>query len=137
MFMSKEELLEGYLNNAYYGNRAYGVQSASKTYFNKEASQLSLSESALLAGIVSNPTKFDPINHYEEALIRKDHVLELMKNNGIITAEDYELSKDEKVQINFQQQSITAPHFVNHILSQPEKMKDKYNKRSIYIYNNR
>ena len=63
--MTKDEILERYLNTVYFGNGAYGVQAAAETYFGVGAGELDLAQSALLAGMIANPTRYDPIRHPE------------------------------------------------------------------------
>ncbi|WP_155938382.1 transglycosylase domain-containing protein [Propionimicrobium lymphophilum] len=76
--LSKKEILERYLNIAYYGDRAYGVQAAAQHYFGVNASELDLAQSALLAGLVQNPSTSDPVNNLDAALARRDAVLNAM-----------------------------------------------------------
>jgi membrane peptidoglycan carboxypeptidase len=83
--MSKDEILQGYLNIAYFGAGAYGVQAASKRYFSKPASALSLEQAALLAGITKNPTAFDPTRNPKDARARRDIVLNRMAQLRIVT----------------------------------------------------
>ncbi|MFT4147664.1 MAG: transglycosylase domain-containing protein [Micrococcaceae bacterium] len=87
--MSKDQILTGYLNVAYYGAQAYGIEAAAKTYFNKTASDLSLPEAAYLAGAVQNPTKFDAFQNPEASKERRDQVLERMLYYGHITQDQY------------------------------------------------
>src|SRR5690349_19158913 len=75
---SKDWILERYLNIAYFGDGAYGVQAAARHYFNKNAKDLDLRESAMLAGLVKNPTGYDPTNSPDEALTRRNTVLNRM-----------------------------------------------------------
>ncbi|GAA2183197.1 transglycosylase domain-containing protein [Brooklawnia cerclae] len=74
--LTKDEILERYLNIAYYGDGAYGVQAAAKHYFNKNASELDVAESAMLAGLVQNPSGTDPVNNLDAALERRAAVLD-------------------------------------------------------------
>jgi membrane peptidoglycan carboxypeptidase len=83
---SKDWILERYLNLAYFGDGAYGIQSAARHYFGKNASQLNLAESALLAGIVKNPTGLDPTNSPDAALERRNVVLDRMAQLNVISA---------------------------------------------------
>jgi membrane peptidoglycan carboxypeptidase len=83
--MSKDKILESYLNIAYFGAGAYGVQAAAKRYFSKPASELNLEQAALLAGITKNPTAFDPTRNPKDARIRRDVVLRRMAQLGIVT----------------------------------------------------
>lgn len=81
---SKDEILEMYLNVIYFGSGVYGVDSASKKYFNKTPINLNLNEACMLAGIVKNPKKYSPINNFEESVKRKNVVLKAMYNNSKI-----------------------------------------------------
>ncbi|MSW43229.1 MAG: glycosyl transferase family 51 [Actinobacteria bacterium] len=82
---SKPEILERYLNIVYFGAGAYGVEAAAKRYFSMSASELTLSEAATLAGIVQQPTAFDPIRNPESSAKRRDIVLARMAELGYIT----------------------------------------------------
>ena len=82
---SKPEILERYLNIVYFGAGAYGVEAAAKRYFSKSASELTLAEAATLAGIVQQPTAFDPIRNPERSAKRRDIVLARMAELGYIT----------------------------------------------------
>ncbi|MFB4296076.1 penicillin-binding protein [Actinomadura sp. NTSP31] len=81
---SKDEILRRYLNIAYYGAGAYGIEAASRRYFSKHASQLNLAEASLLAGIVRYPFAYDPTRHPEAARQRRDTVLQRMADLGYI-----------------------------------------------------
>lgn len=85
---SKATILEMYLNNSYFGHGVWGVQDASKKYFNKDASDLNLSEGATLAGVLKAPTNYNPIDNYETSINRRDTVLMLMEETGAITTEE-------------------------------------------------
>ena len=96
---SKEEILEGYLNTINYGHGKYGIENASKFYFNKSASELDLAESTLLAAIPKAPSKYDPINNYDETKKRQEYILKTLYNNGIISEEDKEIALNEELNI--------------------------------------
>ena len=83
--MSKDQVLAGYLNAAYYGNQSYGVQVAAQRYFGTTAARLTLPQSALLAGIVENPTAYDPLRYPQQATQRRNTVLARMAQLGYIT----------------------------------------------------
>lgn len=87
---SKEEILEMYLNAIYYGNGIYGIDSACKNYFDKSPADVSVAESAILAGIVKNPSKYSPINNKGKALERMKLVCGLMKAQNYIGEDEYE-----------------------------------------------
>ncbi len=83
---SKDWILERYLNIAYFGDGAYGVEAAARHYFSKPAAKLDLRESALLAGLVKNPTRYDPTNYVGEATQRRNTVLGRMAQLNVISA---------------------------------------------------
>ena len=87
---SKEEILEQYLNTVYFGANAYGAEAAARTYFNKKAENLTLSESALLAGIIQLPGVYDPFLDPKTAKERRNVVLDRMLEYGYITREEHD-----------------------------------------------
>lgn len=95
---SKDEILEGYLNTINYGG-VYGIESASKYYFNKSASDLTIAEASLLAGIPKSPNNYSPIKNYTKAKERQKIVLTMMKKNKIITEEEYNKALNEEIKI--------------------------------------
>jgi membrane peptidoglycan carboxypeptidase len=99
--MTKDQILEGYLNIAYFGNGAYGVEAASQRYFSIHASQLSIEQSALLAGIVQAPFTYDPIRKKTNAKNRRDTVLARMHELRMITDQQY--AKAVKTQYHLRQ----------------------------------
>ncbi len=86
---SKDEILEFYINNIYFGNGYYGIGAAAKGYFNKTVKELELWELAFLCAIPNNPTKYDPYTNFENALERKDRILKQMNSEGYIDGETY------------------------------------------------
>ena len=87
---SKEEIIAMYYNTVAFGHNAYGIQSAAKTFFDKEPKDLNLEESALMAGVVNAPTRFSPVRNPERALQRRNLVLKSMEKNGYITQAEYD-----------------------------------------------
>ena len=87
---TKEQILNGYLNIAYFGSGAYGVETAAQTYFSKPAKRLNLLESATLAGAVQQPGAFDPIRNPKASQVRRNLVLNRMKELGYISAAQYQ-----------------------------------------------
>jgi len=83
---TRKRILADYLNEVFYGRHAYGAQAASRTYFSKPASKLTLVQAALLAGLPQAPTVFDPLSNRHAALVRRNEVLHAMFKNGYITA---------------------------------------------------
>lgn len=88
--LSKEQILEAYLNQIYFGEGRWGIQEASRYYYGKNASQLNLEESAMLAGLLKGPSIYNPINDKEKALERRNIALSLMYDQGLISSEEYE-----------------------------------------------
>lgn len=86
---TKDEILTMYLNMLYFGSGEYGVKNAAKRFFGKELSLLNNAECAMLAGIVKSPTKYNPINNFEESNKRKDLVLGVMYKEGVIDEKEY------------------------------------------------
>ena len=79
---TKEELLTMYLNSVFYGSNAYGIRTASSTFFDKHPSQLTVEEAATLVGMVNKPTRYNPVLNYEHSLRRRNYVLSQMKNTN-------------------------------------------------------
>jgi penicillin-binding protein 1A len=86
---SKTWILNAYMNQVYYGNHAYGIEAAAQTYFSKPARKLTLTQSALLAGLPQAPSVFDPFQRPAQAIARRDEVLRAMLANGNITSSQY------------------------------------------------
>ncbi|HLR62844.1 MAG TPA: transglycosylase domain-containing protein [Lentibacillus sp.] len=97
MYYSKDELLEGYLNTIYYGHGAYGAEAASRHFFDKSASELSLAESAMLAAIPKGPSYYSPFNNRENAKNRQQQVLGLMLENKQITEQEHHLATEKNL----------------------------------------
>ena len=94
---SKDEILEGYLNTIYYGHGAYGIEAASKYYFNQSAAKLSLAEAAMLAGIPKGPAYYSPFNDAERAKKRQQYILKNLRKEGFITDAAYTAASEEKL----------------------------------------
>jgi len=99
---SKDEILEMYLNNIYFGNGCYGIESAAKHYFSKPAANLTLSESAALAATINAPSYYDLEDKPQNVKQRRDLILNLMQNNSKITEKDYQNAKNEEILLNLQ-----------------------------------
>lgn len=112
--MSKDEILAVYLNDAPYGGSIYGVQEASKTFFNKNPMDLTLAEAAYLAAIPKAPTYYSPFGQHRDKLdARKNTVLSRMLEIGMIDETAYQTAKEEVVEFKISEgKGIKAPHFV-------------------------
>lgn len=126
---SKNEILEMYLNSISYGGTAYGINSASKKYFGKDLENLTLAESAYLAGLPAAPSTYSPFGSRPEyGKYRQKDVLSRMVEDNYITSEEASRAYSEKLQFAKQLDKIIAPHFVTYTLSYLEK---KYGQKLI------
>lgn len=112
---SKDEVLALYLNQAYYGNLAYGVEAAARAYFGKSASALDLAECALLAGLVQAPAVYDPFNAPERAKERQHIVLDLMVRQGYLSIAEANEARQARLSYAPAAFAIRAPHFVSYV----------------------
>jgi penicillin-binding protein 1A len=97
--LSKQEILHRYLNRVYFGAGYYGVEAASRGYFGKRASEISLSQAAMLAGVIREPVNSDPRQHRERAKLLRDSVLERMTQLAMITSAEAAKAKKERLKI--------------------------------------
>jgi penicillin-binding protein 1C len=111
--ISKDEILETYLNETPYGGTMYGVEEASKTFFGKHAKDVTLGEAAFIAAVAQAPTYYSPYgSHKDKLLQRRNLVLRQMRNNGFITDAEYKDALEQKVAfLNRTNGGIKAPHF--------------------------
>ena len=96
---TKDEILEFYMNQIYLGGGAYGVQAAAQIYFGKTVAQLTLAESAMIAGLPKAPTRFSPKTNPEKALKRRNLVIQRMLASGFITEEQGKIAREEPIQL--------------------------------------
>lgn len=115
---SKNEILELYFNEVFYGQGARGAERAARTYFHKSLAGLTLGEKAMLAGLPLGPSRFDPNFDPVSAVERRDFVLHRMEELGYITPKQEQEAKAEKVSFHAQEIEINAPHFVFYVLEQ-------------------
>ncbi|WP_438348255.1 transglycosylase domain-containing protein [Paenibacillus sp. FA6] len=118
MKYSKTEIFQMYLNEIYYGHGAYGIEAASRMYFGKSSSDLTLAESAMLAGIPKGPTYYSPYNHMDNALTRQKIVLSTMVKTGYITKQEANTAAREKLVFlpqGGQKTIVTAPYFRDYV----------------------
>jgi penicillin-binding protein 1C len=118
---SKDEILELYLNQVPYGGAAYGIEEASRRYFNKKASQLKLEEAALLAGLPQAPSLYSPYLNPELAKKRRNEVLKAMLQQKFIDKKTYESAIKKELNVSPPTVKINAPHFVFYVKQILEK----------------
>ncbi|MDO4432139.1 MAG: PBP1A family penicillin-binding protein [Aerococcaceae bacterium] len=94
---SKDDILTFYLNKLFYSNNVYGAKTATRTFFNKDLSELTLAEAALLAGLPQAPSDYDPYRFPAEAKERRDLVLKVMLDRGLVSKEDYQTAVDTPI----------------------------------------
>ncbi|MBO5488885.1 MAG: transglycosylase domain-containing protein, partial [Eubacterium sp.] len=140
---SKQQILEYYLNTINLGQNTLGVQAASKRYFNKSVSDLTLSECAVLAGITQNPTAYNPITHPTTNAKKRTTVLTYMKEQGYITTPDYNTAINDdiysRIQVTNEEKSTgsqTTSYFTDALISQVIKdLKQKLGYTETQAYN--
>ncbi len=119
---TKEQILEIYLNQIYYGNLAYGIEAASQTYFGKSAKDLTLAEASLLAGLPQSPATHDPYVNPDGAKRRQTDVLRLMVEAGYISPAQAEAAKLTDLPLHPLGAAFVAPHFVTYVRQELEKI---------------
>ncbi len=97
--LSKDQILEIYMNQIYLGNRAYGFAAACETYFGKPLKDITVAEAAMLAGLPKAPSAYNPIKNPKRARIRQQYIIERMLDNGFITAAQADTAKNEVLQV--------------------------------------
>ena len=126
---TKNEILELYLNVAYFGKNAYGIESAAQTYFGKPAIELKPSEYTLFIGMLKGPSYYDPIGHSDRALARRDVVIDQMVKEGFFTQASAQLVRSDSLNlksIESEFRSGIAPHYVEWIRRQLLKKAESY-----------
>jgi len=119
---NKDQILEAYCNQIYFGSGAYGVEEAAQVYFRKRARDLTLFQAALLAGLPNSPNNANPFSHYERAMRRTEYVLNRMVSENLVTVEERELALQSDIDlVNPQVESDPNLYFVNQVLEQIEK----------------
>src|SRR6266702_464857 len=136
--LSKDEILEMYLNEVYYGNQSYGVEAAAQSYFDKHTRDLDIAEAAMVAGLVQSPSEYDPTRRDVARTVdgipivtkeRQAYVLEQMTRHGFITEQQARDAYAEPLQIKTRQVELKAPHWVMYIRDLVEQ---KYGARTLY-----
>ncbi len=119
---TKNEILTFYLNQVYFGSGAYGIKSAARIFFGKPVNRLTISESALIAGMPKSPSRYSPLVNKDLAIRRRNIVLMQMMKTGIITNTEYRAAKNEPLNLNGQTNPLAkAPYFTDYLVSQLEK----------------
>ena len=110
--LSKDEIMELYLNKIYLGNRAYGIESAARVYYGKQASELNLAEKAMIAGLPKAPSAFNPLANPERAVMRRNWILSRMEGLGYIDSDAYQQARSAPVTARYHgpEVELSAPY---------------------------
>lgn len=128
--LTKDEILERYLNTAYFGSNFYGVEAAAHGYFGKNTSQLTLNESAFLAGLLSSPSQCNPFTNSQEALKRRNFTLKKMQKFGYLTEEELGKAIKEPLRLNPEAAPTKfAPFFVDYV---EKSLLDRFSPEKVY-----
>ncbi len=129
---TKDEILEMYLNQVYWGHNTYGAQAASQVFFGKHAKELTLGEAAMMAGVLGAPEIFSPYKHFDLAVKKRDIVLGKMRELGMISPAAMDKAMKEKVTLSMGQinkYKFNAPYFTTYVLN---SLIDKYGRDIVY-----
>jgi penicillin-binding protein 1A len=131
--LSKDQILTRYLNTIYLGHGAYGVEAAAKTYWGIDAADLSVKQSATLAGLITSPSRFDPIDHPEDSKVRRDYALDQMAHYGYLDQAKADDLKSEKVLTDEQAEVINAPANSEYFVDYAKRyLIDKYGGAAVF-----
>jgi membrane peptidoglycan carboxypeptidase len=136
--MSKQKILEAYLNETYFGNGVYGVETAAQFYFGEHARDLTMPQSALLAAIIKAPQNYEPIHNYSAARGRRDVVMRRMSEEGFITRDQFEAARAKGLGVKAHTlRQSSAPFlltYIRNLLRNDPKMKDAYDDPEAALY---
>lgn len=118
----KDEILEMYMNEMYFGNLVYGVGSASTYYFNKPLSELDGAELAFIAAIPNNPSLYDPLKNFDRTKERQERLLDIMVRESIITTEQAEAYKAKPIKLNVKQKKNLYPAYSTFVLDELKEL---------------
>lgn len=129
--MSKDQILELYLNEIYLGQRSYGVAAAAQTYFNKKLDDVSIAEAAYLAALPKAPNNYHPVRNHNSALARRNWVIDRMVEDGYITSSQADLAKKTPLAMSLKDEFdvVNAPFFAEEVR---RELKEKYGEESLY-----
>lgn len=130
-YHTKDEILEMYLNEIYWGHNSYGIESAAQLYYGKSSQNLTLAESALLVGILRGPEIYSPYKNYEQAIIREHVVLDRLQNLRYITQEQHDQALRQPIILKGRANTLfKAPYFVSYVI---EQLVHDYGESSVFV----
>lgn len=115
---TKEQIFEMYLNEIYFGNQVYGIGAAASYYFQKPLSELSLAQMAFIAAIPNNPSLYDPLRNFTNTKARQERLIDILVEHNILTEEEAEIHKLEKITINTKQKIQKSPAYSTFVLEE-------------------
>ena len=136
---TKEEIVNMYLNTVFFGSGAYGIKSASQTFFAKDPIDLTVEESAMLIGMVNKPTRYNPVSNPERSLQRRNFVLGQMQKAGYITKAECDSLREIPILLSYQVQDHNAGHaayfrdMLRRYMNATEPVKSKYQIKEDYV----
>lgn len=129
-YLSKDEIITIYLNHIFFGQQAYGIEAASRTYFGKHVEELNLAEAAILAGLPQAPSRYNPFKHTEQTKKRQLYVLRRMVEEGFITSEDADIAA--RLPIVLRPENLNLPSGVEYFISEVRReMEAKYGQKRL------
>lgn len=134
---TKDEIFEAYMNQIYFGHGAYGVQAASQTYFGKDVKDLTLAESAMIAGVTNNPSAFSPFNNEERSKQRQAIVLNNMVASEMISSSEAEAAKEEEIDLSSgktEAEPKKYPYYVDAVILEAEKLLEEQGMAAADVY---
>ena len=128
---TKNEILEMYFNTSYFGRGAYGVEMASRIYFNVKVQDLTIPQGAVLIALLRSSVLYDPVRRYNNSLQRRNLVMRQMLSDGYLTREKYDEYSELPIEVYLEEtrlkfKSSIAPHYIEYVRQQMEGMADKY-----------
>lgn len=120
--MTKNEILEAYLNEMYFGNRVYGIESAATYYFNRPLDQLNEAEMAFIAAIPNNPKRYNPLTNFDNTKARQERLLDTMEKEHIITSEESITYKEMPIQLDVKNKANQFPMYSDYVLNELEAL---------------
>ena len=115
---SKEEILEMYLNEMYFGNQVYGIASAATYYFGRPLQELTIAEMAFIAAIPNNPSLYDPLRNFENTKERQERLIDTLAKNAIISIAEAENLKAQEIKLNVKQKLQQYPAYSTYVLQE-------------------
>jgi penicillin-binding protein 1A len=129
---TKREILEMYFNISYFGHGAYGINMAAKVYFDKNIHQLTVMDAGVLVAVLKSSVYYDPFERYDNAMRRRNVVMKNMVDGGYLDENQYDVYKSQPIRLSYKKyehgiSATIAPHFLEYVRQQMEKLSDKYN----------